>query len=92
MKYLRYELKKLEELFPDNVKISDTSFATIWGGAQLLDMHLEALKQLLQLSNLWKWDFILNLSETEFPIKYENYFNQNYYIFDDNDRVGISMS
>ena len=46
--------------------------STIWGGASLLQMHLRAFKELSELkaANEWSWDFVLNLSESDFPIKY----------------------
>ena len=68
MSYLRESLKVLENMFPENVKIAEKSFATIWGGAHLLNMHLDVMKYLLEKSE-WHWDFILNLSEAEFPVK-----------------------
>jgi hypothetical protein len=67
-RYLRSELEKLEVKFPSNVHISKSPFSTIWGGAHLLDMHLSVMKHLLE-NFSWKWDFLINLSETDFPIK-----------------------
>lgn len=69
MTYLRTKIEKLEIFYPNNVKIANWSYATIWGGAELLDMHLKAMEDLIELHSKWKWDFILNLSETDFPIK-----------------------
>lgn len=42
-------------------------FSTIWGGASLLKMLLSAMKDLFNLG--WKWDYVINLSESDFPIK-----------------------
>lgn len=42
-------------------------FATIWGGASLLSMLLSSMKELLKLG--WEWDFVLNLSESDYPVK-----------------------
>lgn len=67
MDYLRRELEKIEKKFPSNVHVDKYPFSTIWGGAQLLDMHLSVMKYLLE--SEWNWDFVLNLSESEFPIK-----------------------
>ncbi|XP_046995718.1 xylosyltransferase oxt [Schistocerca americana] len=64
--YLYRELLTLEHNFP-NVKISRTRFATIWGGASLLQMLLTSMKELLDSD--WKWDFVINLSESDFPVK-----------------------
>jgi protein xylosyltransferase len=68
MHYLRRELEKLESKFPSNVKVSKSPYSTIWGGAELLDMHLAVMKHLLEIHS-WNWDFVINLSETDFPIK-----------------------
>ncbi len=70
MHYLRRELEKLETKFPSNVHVSKSPYSTIWGGAELLDMHLAVMKHLLDMSDKWKWDFVINLSETDFPIKF----------------------
>jgi hypothetical protein len=57
------------------------SMPTMWGGANLLDMHLKVMQELLQMKKdgKWNWDFVLNLSESDFPIKYdfENKFPSN---------------
>ena len=42
--------------------------STIWGGASLLKMHLTALEDLVAMDD-WKWDFFINLSESDYPIK-----------------------
>lgn len=43
-------------------------FSTIWGGASLLKMLLESMKDLLEKPS-WHWDFVINLSESDFPVK-----------------------
>jgi protein xylosyltransferase len=57
----------LESIFP-NIRLSRKRFSTIWGGASLLEMLLSCMTDLLELDE-WKWDFVLNLSESDFPIK-----------------------
>ncbi|XP_034250002.1 xylosyltransferase oxt isoform X2 [Thrips palmi] len=64
--YLFRELLVLETQFP-NVKLARKRYATIWGGASLLQMLLSSMTYLL--STDWKWDFVINLSESDFPIK-----------------------
>ena len=44
-------------------------YSTIWGGASLLTMLVSAMKQLLEMSDWVDWDFVLNLSESDFPVK-----------------------
>ncbi|KAL1517259.1 hypothetical protein ABEB36_001046 [Hypothenemus hampei] len=64
--YLFRELLPLEK-FP-NIRLTRTRFATIWGGASLLRMLRSCMFELLQMT-AWKWDFILNLSESDMPVK-----------------------
>lgn len=60
------ELLKLEPKF-SNIRLARKRFSTIWGGASLLEMLLASMKDLL--NSTWSWDFVLNLSESDFPIK-----------------------
>lgn len=64
--YLQRELSGLEKRFP-NIKLASSRFSTIWGGASLLTMLLASMKNVLALN--WQWDFVINLSESDFPIK-----------------------
>lgn len=64
--YLYRELLSLERQFP-NIRLTRKRFATIWGGASLLTMLLSTMSELLH-SN-WEWDFVLNLSESDYPVK-----------------------
>ena len=43
--------------------------ATIWGGASLLQMLLHTMQEVLDMKD-WHWDFYLNLSESDYPLKY----------------------
>ena len=52
----------------DNVRMVETRFTTIWGGSSLLSMLLTCISQLLLIKE-WKWDFVLNLSESDYPVK-----------------------
>lgn len=65
--YLYRELLKLESIFP-NVRLARNRYATIWGGASLLEMLLNCMSDLLKMDD-WDWDFVLNLSESDFPVK-----------------------
>lgn len=62
------ELLKLEQKFP-NIKLARKRFSTIWGGASLLQMLLASMEDLLTMYSNWKWNFVLNLSESDFPVK-----------------------
>lgn len=59
-------LLHLETDFP-NIKLARNRFSTIWGGASLLKMLLSSMETLL--NSTWTWDFVINLSESDFPIK-----------------------
>lgn len=61
------EVLKLAERF-DNVRVVSNRIATIWGGASLLQMLLQTMAEALSMSD-WHWDFYLNLSESDYPVK-----------------------
>jgi hypothetical protein len=72
MTFLRKEIKNLiSKSNLHNLKLAEWSMPTIWGGNDLLKMHLKVMQELLQMKHdgFWDWDFIMNLSETDFPIK-----------------------
>lgn len=51
-----------------NIRLARERYSTIWGGASLLKMLLASMVELLD-NNDWKWDFVINLSESDFLIK-----------------------
>lgn len=61
------ELMKLEEK-TSNVRLARKRYSTIWGGASLLRMLLASMKDLLEKDD-WHWDFVINLSESDFLVK-----------------------
>uniref|UniRef100_A0A1B0BVC3 protein xylosyltransferase n=1 Tax=Glossina palpalis gambiensis TaxID=67801 RepID=A0A1B0BVC3_9MUSC len=64
--YLYRNLIELETQFP-NTRLARTRFSTIWGGASLLTMLMKCMEDLL--SSTYQWDFVINLSESDFPVK-----------------------
>ncbi|TRY63197.1 hypothetical protein TCAL_03549 [Tigriopus californicus] len=64
--YLYRELLPLESQFR-NIRLVQDRMATIWGGSSLLQMLLHCMKHLLTLD--WDWSFVMNLSESDYPIK-----------------------
>ena len=54
-----------------NVHLAEWSLPTMWGGTTLLQMHLRAMRELAEMraSDAWRWHFVLNLSETDFPLR-----------------------
>lgn len=65
--YLYRELLELEKQ-ATNIRLARKRYATIWGGASLLRMLLTSMRSLLH-STDWKWDFVINLSESDFLVK-----------------------
>ena len=61
-----FQLSELTERF-ENIELVKKRFATIWGGTSLLEMLLHCFQELLELP--WDWDYVLNLSESDYPIK-----------------------
>ncbi|CAH3106757.1 unnamed protein product [Pocillopora meandrina] len=68
--YLRREVLKMIRDFP-NAAVAPWSMATIWGGASLLQMLLKCMEDLLAKKD-WKWDFFINLSESDYPIQHNS--------------------
>lgn len=64
--YLYRQLLELESKY-SNIRLARTRFSSIWGGASLLTMLLQCMDDLLKSS--FKWDFVINLSESDFPVK-----------------------
>lgn len=61
------ELLRLEQK-TTNIRLARQRYSTIWGGASLLRMLLASMTELLETTD-WKWDFIINLSESDFLVK-----------------------
>lgn len=56
------------ESISKNILLSRERYSTIWGGASLLQMLVTSMNTLIN-NKEWAWDFIINLSESDFPIK-----------------------
>jgi protein xylosyltransferase len=65
--YLYTELSKLAKKY-HNVRLVKNRMSTIWGGASLLQMLLMCMADLMEMND-WSWDFVVNLSESDFPVK-----------------------
>ena len=66
--YMHREVSKLASILP-NLRLVSKRYSTIWGGASLLTMLLSALRELLAMPDWTDWEFVLNLSESDFPVK-----------------------
>ena len=77
--YLFDQLKHLEN--EQNVIVTENRFSPIWGGASLLHMMLNSMKEMLNLD--WKFDFFINLSGTDYVMKHpkERLFAPNFKVF-----------
>ncbi|XP_032689353.1 xylosyltransferase oxt isoform X2 [Odontomachus brunneus] len=72
--YLYREMLKVERSCKlNNIKVArgeGLRYASIWGGASLLTTLLKSAQQMLTHHN--HWDFLVNLSESDFPVKSNN--------------------
>lgn len=51
-----------------NIYLTNKRYPTTWGSSTLLTTHLEGFKQIFE-ELKWNFSFILNLSESDFPLK-----------------------
>jgi protein xylosyltransferase len=65
--YLYEELLILSKKF-SNIHLTSKRYPTTWGASTLLTAHLEAFKQIFE-ELKWNFSFVLNLSESDFPLK-----------------------
>uniref|UniRef100_A0A8C1UBN7 Xylosyltransferase 1 n=1 Tax=Cyprinus carpio TaxID=7962 RepID=A0A8C1UBN7_CYPCA len=65
--YLHRQMVALAHQYP-NVRVTPWRMSTIWGGASLLTMYLQSMKDLLAMRD-WSWDFFINLSAADYPIR-----------------------
>nr|XP_055050166.1 xylosyltransferase 1 isoform X1 [Misgurnus anguillicaudatus] len=65
--YLHRQMVALADQYP-NVRVTSWRMSTIWGGASLLTMYLQSMKDLLAMRD-WPWDFFINLSAADYPIR-----------------------
>lgn len=65
--YLHREVLSLATQYP-NVRVTPWRMSTIWGGASLLNMYLQSMEDLLKMAD-WSWDFFINLSAADYPIR-----------------------
>ena len=57
------ELSAVADRFPANVRMVRNRRPGIWGGISVLEMLVASIEELLEMRD-WKWDFVLNLSES----------------------------
>ncbi|XP_045575604.1 xylosyltransferase 1 [Salmo salar] len=65
--YLHRQVGALASQY-SNVRVTSWRMSTIWGGASLLTMYLRSMDDLLKMAD-WNWDFFINLSAADYPIR-----------------------
>ena len=80
--YLFDQLKHLEN--EQNVIVTENRFSPIWGGASLLQMMLNSMKEMLNVE--WKFDFFINLSGTDYVLKHPK--EMKHYL---SDKIGMNF-
>ncbi|KAF7242925.1 Xylosyltransferase 1, partial [Varanus komodoensis] len=65
--YLHRQVLQFASQYP-NVRVTSWRMATIWGGASLLSTYLQAMQDLMAMKD-WPWDFFINLSAADYPIR-----------------------
>lgn len=63
-----YEQIELFSRQMTNIRLTTKRFPTTWGSSTLLSTHLEAFREIFEKFK-WNFSFILNLSESDFPLK-----------------------
>uniref|UniRef100_A0A0X3PRE2 protein xylosyltransferase n=1 Tax=Schistocephalus solidus TaxID=70667 RepID=A0A0X3PRE2_SCHSO len=66
--YLYSKFQKVAQLLPNNVYVTSNRRNPVWGAPELLSLMLNIMQDLLTNFPSWKWDFLINLSETDIPI------------------------
>lgn len=66
--YLHRQVLQFASQYP-NVRVTSWRMATIWGGASLLSTYLQTMRDLMEMND-WPWDFFINLSAADYPIRY----------------------
>ena len=72
MTFLRGELQDLlNQLNRTNFYLASWSIEASWASSSLLDLFMNGIEDLTRLKreNKWNWDFVVNLSESDFPLK-----------------------
>lgn len=77
--YLHRQVLQFASQYP-NVRVTSWRMATIWGGASLLTTYLQTMKDLMEMSD-WPWDFFINLSAADYPIRYSECFENERVLF-----------
>lgn len=72
MDFLKEEISDLiKKSKKNNLVLSSWSMQSSWASTNQLLTFLKALEDIVDLNNIgrWNWDFVINLSESDFPLK-----------------------
>ncbi|CAH8492688.1 unnamed protein product [Dicrocoelium dendriticum] len=67
--YLFNQASSLSRLYPENVYVTPNRWATSWGATDLLWMILSVMHELVTKFKHWRWNFFINLSGTDMPVR-----------------------
>ncbi|CAJ0582679.1 unnamed protein product, partial [Mesorhabditis spiculigera] len=65
--YMISQMRELAAKLP-NLYVEMEGRSTIWGGASLLSMMMHAIRTTISIPQFGAWDFLVNLSESDFPV------------------------
>ncbi|PIO73343.1 Core-2/I-Branching enzyme, partial [Teladorsagia circumcincta] len=71
--YMLTEMKAVAAKL-SNVFVAPDAHSTIWGGASLLTMVQDTIRRSIAIPSLSDWDYLINLSESDFPVMTLNEF------------------
>ncbi|KAK6019058.1 WSC domain protein [Ostertagia ostertagi] len=71
--YMLTEMKAVAAKL-SNVFVAPDAHSTIWGGASLLTMVQDTIRRSIVTPSLSDWDYLINLSESDFPVMTLNEF------------------
>jgi hypothetical protein len=72
MTFLRDEFDEMLKKYPrKNFHVSSWSMRPTWGSVTHMHMFIRVMQDLTMLKKTtkWNWDFMINLSESDFPLK-----------------------
>ena len=61
-----YQELRYLETFP-NIKFFKQRYRSFWGSNSVLFLLLQGMRELLEAA--WDWDYVMNISESDFPVR-----------------------
>ena len=63
--YMYQELSQLEAA--PNIRFFRQRYRSFWGSNSILFLLLQGMRELLEAG--WEWDYVMNISESDFPVR-----------------------